>query len=62
MDRIIVKGLPQVGILPILNDAVKVAAWRRGEGLLKVAGPNSDIGLKGINAWAQLGHTGHNTN
>jgi hypothetical protein len=28
MDRI-VKGLPQVGILPILNDAVKVAAARR---------------------------------
>jgi hypothetical protein len=33
-------------------------AARRGGGLLQVAGPNSDIGLQGINARAQLGHTG----
>jgi hypothetical protein len=31
-------------------------AARRGGGLLQVAGPNSDIGLQGINARAQLGH------
>jgi hypothetical protein len=32
-------------------------AARRGGGLLQVAGPNSDIGLQGFNARAQLGHT-----